>query len=168
MLIRAVRRPDIVEISEFLSKCWHRTYDDIYGRDRVSAITAEWHSCPALEKQLERPGSVFLTAIDAKNIVGIAYASRRNDAEVMLHQLYVNPSQHGRGLAAELLKRVERAFPDAAQIGLEVEEMNRRAVAFYQKHGYQPVGRTENCGRPTSGIRALTFAKPLDGKAAPN
>ncbi len=168
MNIRAVRASDIAEISAFLSQCWHSTYDDIYGRDRVSAITANWHSCAALEKQLERMGTVFLAAIDAESVVGMAYASQRTHAEIMLRQLYVNPSHHGRGLAAELLNRVEAAFPDAELIDLEVEELNHRAVAFYRKHGYLPVGQTDNCGEPTSGIRALTFAKRLDGKTASN
>lgn len=168
MIIRPVRLSDIAEISTFLSKCWHSTYDGIYGCDRVVAITADWHSCSALEKQLERTGSVFLAAIDSEHIVGIAYASRRQHAGVRLHQLYVNPSYHGRGKAAELLKRVEAAFPDAALIDLEVEELNHRAVAFYRKHGYLPVGRTENCGQPTSGIHALTFAKRFVGKTVSN
>lgn len=168
MTIRAVRTSDIGNISAFLAQCWHWTYDDIYGRDRVSAITAEWHSRAALEKQLERQGAVFLVAIEDEKIVGIAFASPREHAEVMLHQIYVSPSHHGRGLAAELLRRVEAAFPNAVQIDLEVEEQNQRAVAFYQKHGYLPVGRTENCGQPTSGIRALTFAKRLDRKAVSN
>lgn len=168
MIIRPVRTSDIAEISMFLSQCWHSTYDGIYGRDRVGAITADWHSCTALEQQLKRTGSVFLAATDSENIVGVAYASRRKHGEVRLHQLYVNPSHHGRGEAAELLKRVEAAFPDAALIDLEVEELNHRAVAFYRKHGYLPVGRTENCGHPASGIHALTFAKRFDGKTVSN
>lgn len=163
MLIRAASALDLTEISRFLSRCWHETYDDIYGVERVSKITAEWHSSDALQDQLQRPGSVFLTAIDRGKIVGVVYASQHGVGEAMLHQLYVNSSLHGSGTAAKLLARVEAGFPDAELIGLEVDELNTRAIAFYKKHGYACVGETENCGQATSGIRALTFAKRLAG-----
>ncbi len=168
MHVRAVVASDIAEISLFLSQCWHSTYDEIYGRERVGDITADWHSCAALEKQLERPGNVFLVAMDSETVVGMAYASMRTDDEAMLHQLYVKPSHHGDGLAAELLARVEAAFAEAVLVDLEVEELNHRAIAFYRKHGYRAVGQTENCGQPSSGIRALTFAKRLDARADSN
>lgn len=59
-----------------------------------------------------------------------------------LHQLYVDPAEHGSGIAAALLdwaKQVARRRGSAALV-LTVWENNPRAIAFYAKHGFIHVG----------------------------
>jgi ribosomal protein S18 acetylase RimI-like enzyme len=59
-----------------------------------------------------------------------------------VQRLYVDAPWHGRGVAqalmAELLARAERGGAD--QVWLGVWEHNPRAIAFYRKHGFAPVG----------------------------
>ena len=161
--IRTAGRADLPKISALLSETWHDTYDEIYGVERVSEITQSWHSQKALEPRLGRPESEFIVADDGARIGGMAFAAS-SDAQrklVVLHQLYVHPNVQGQGIGTELLREIFEAFPDALTIRLEVEEANEKALNFYKSHGFEAVGRTDNCGDPKSGIHALLMERPL-------
>ncbi|MCC0030785.1 MAG: GNAT family N-acetyltransferase [Brucellaceae bacterium] len=161
MWIRSADHDDLEDIRELLERTWHATYDAVYGADRVKSINDSWHSLDALRKRLNKPYSEFVIADDGEDILGMAYASLTDERTAMLHQLYINPEVQGRGAGTALLIEMESAFPSASKIRLEVEEANDKAIAFYKKHGYREVGRTENCGSRDSGIPALIFEKPL-------
>ena len=162
MFVRTASERDLPAIRALLVKTWHATYDDIYGVDRVTAITNEWHSIPSLQARLTRPNSEFLVADDAKAISGMAFAAAVEDGNtVMLHQLYVAPAHQGVGVGAMLLREIEELFPDARLVRLEVEEANAPAIGFYRAQGFTEAGRTANCGGGQSGIPALILEKPL-------
>lgn len=162
MFIRTAGARDLEAIRELLVETWHDTYDAIYGRERVTEITDDWHSIAALKAKLDKPNSEFIVADDGAGIRGMAFASLRDDGKtVMLHQLYVSPSQQGKGVGGLLIDEIEAAFPDADKVRLEVEEANAKAVAFYLAQGFSQVGRTANCGKEESGIPALIYERPI-------
>ena len=163
MFVRTASPRDLEAVRALLVETWHDTYDTIYGRDRVTAITDDWHSIKALESRLRQPNSEFLVADDGKRVGGMAFAAMAVDspATMMLHQLYVLPSLQGRGIGGLLLDEVESCFPDASTVRLEVEEKNAGAIAFYQSQGFSEVGRTQNCGAEQSGIPALILERPI-------
>jgi len=159
MWVRTASRRDIAAISKLLGKVWHSTYDEIYGPERVTEITSEWHNVNALEKQLVAPASEFLVADDGAAIAGMAFASQTGGAKAKLHQLYVLAQYQGRGVGKMLLDEIEESFFEAKEIALEVEEQNVGAVRFYKRNGFRETGKTSNCGTNDSGIPALIFAK---------
>ena len=159
--IRTASERDLPAVQNLLGDCWHATYDAIYGVERVSAITADWHSIASLKARLAKPYSEFIVAEGPGGLAGMAFASQSDPAFVMLHQLYVLPQAQGRGLGKEMLGEIEAAFPDAKAIRLEVEAANTRAVWFYEREGFQSLSRTENCGEDESGIAALILEKHL-------
>ena len=158
--IRTASERDLPAVQTLLGICWHATYDPIYGAERVTAITAEWHSMPSLKQRLAKPYSEFIVAEGPVGLAGMAYASQSDPAFVMLHQLYILPQAQGRGLGAEMLGEIVAAFADAKAMRLEVEAANEKAVRFYSRHGFETISRTENCGNDESGIAALTMHKP--------
>lgn len=162
MFVRTAGPRDLEAIRALLVETWHNTYDSIYGRERVDAICADWHSIAALQAQLDRPNSEFIVADDGEAIAGLAFASTLDDGKtVMLHQLYVRPGQQGRGIGGLLMDEIEAAFPVAGRLRLEVEEANAKAIAFYTAQGFSQVGRTANCGKDQSGIPALIYERPI-------
>ena len=162
MFIRTAGPRDLDAIRALLVETWHDTYDAIYGRERVAAITDDWHSMAALRARLEKPHSEFVVADDGEAIAGMAFASTVDEGKtVMLHQLYVRPGQQGRGVGGLLLDEIESAFPEAETLRLEVEEANAKAVAFYIAQGFAQAGRTANCGKEQSGIPALIYERPI-------
>jgi ribosomal protein S18 acetylase RimI-like enzyme len=159
--IRTASERDLPAVQKLLAICWHDTYDGIYGKERVSAITADWHSMPSLKARLARPYSEFIVAEGEGGIAAMAYASQSEPGFATLHQLYILPEAQRRGLGSEMLGEIEAAFPDAKALRLEVEAANEKAVRFYARHGFETVSRTENCGGAESGIAALVMQKAI-------
>ena len=162
MFVRTASAHDLPAVRALLVETWHDTYDAIYGADKVTAITHDWHSLAALDARLDKPNSEFLVADDGEHIAGMAFASLVDDGKtVMLHQLYVLPASQGRGVGGLLFDEISSCFPDAGTVRLEVEEKNEKAVAFYRALGFAEVGRTPNCGKDQSGIPALVLECPI-------
>ncbi len=160
MFVRTASERDLDAIRALLVETWHATYDDIYGAEKVTEITDEWHSIAALKRRLIVPNSDFLVADDGDRLGGVAYAEA--DAEgktVKLHQLYVSPGLQGRGIGGMLLDEMIESFPDAERFRLEVEEANAKALGFYLSQRFVQVGRTANCGAEGSGIPALVLER---------
>jgi len=160
MFVRTAGERDLKAVRDLLVETWHATYDAIYGAERVTAITDDWHSLAALKRRLYQPNAEFLVADDGNQLGGIAFAAA--DAmgkSVMVHQLYVRPSFQGRGIGGMLLDEIVESFPDATLFRLEVEEANDKAIGFYRSQGFEQTGRTENCGAAQSGIPALIFER---------
>ena len=64
--------------------------------------------------------------------------------EGWLHHLYVDPTAQGEGIGARLLARVRDGLGDAVQ--LWTFEANAGARRFYERHGFEPVERTDGSG----------------------
>jgi ribosomal protein S18 acetylase RimI-like enzyme len=166
MFVRTASERDIPAIRALLVETWHDTYDGIYGAERVTGITDDWHSIAALTRRLTQPRSEYLVADDGSEIGGMAFAAVDESGEtVTLHQLYVRPAWQGRGIGGLLLEEMIESFPDARRMRLEVEPENGRAVAFYEAQGFSRCGITQNCGGAGSGIPALIFERELSAGA---
>ena len=160
MFVRTASERDLKAVRDLLVETWHATYDAIYGSEKVTAITDDWHSLPSLKRRLDQPHAEFLVADDGKKLGGMAYAVAEADGKsVMLRQLYVHPTFQGRGIGGMLLDEIVESFPDATLFRLEVEEANARAIGFYAAQGFEKTGRTANCGAEQSGIPALIFER---------
>jgi ribosomal protein S18 acetylase RimI-like enzyme len=160
VFVRTASERDLEVIRTLLVETWHATYDKIYGAEKVTAITDDWHSIVSLRSRLTRPNSEFLVADDGERISGMSYAAA-DGTVIMLYQLYVLPAFQGRGVGGMLLDEISESFPEARLIRLEVEEQNAKAIAFYLANGFQQTSRTANCGAGQSGIPALIFEKVL-------
>jgi GNAT superfamily N-acetyltransferase len=58
-----------------------------------------------------------------------------------LDQLYVDPARTGEGLGATLVDLAKRQRPDGLE--LWAFQSNGRAIAFYERHGFHEVARTD-------------------------
>ncbi|RUW65366.1 GNAT family N-acetyltransferase, partial [Mesorhizobium sp. M4B.F.Ca.ET.089.01.1.1] len=84
MFVRTASERDLVAIRALLVETWHATYDAIYGVERVTAITDDWHSIASLKARLTRPNSEFLVADDGKRLGGMAFAAATTDPKIVL------------------------------------------------------------------------------------
>ncbi|KRB30775.1 MULTISPECIES: GNAT family N-acetyltransferase [Mesorhizobium] len=163
MFVRTAGDRDLAAVRALLVETWHATYDAIYGAAKVTEITDQWHSIASLRTRLTRPNSEFLVADDGKRIGGVAFAEGADGGElVVLKQLYVLPVLQGRGIGGMLLDEIIESFPEARAIRLEVEEQNKRAIAFYEANGFV---RSGDAGEHTgpSGEQTLVYRRPLAG-----
>ena len=49
MWIRSATKDDLATVRELLVETWHATYDDVYGVEKVNAVTNRYHSLDALK-----------------------------------------------------------------------------------------------------------------------
>ena len=132
-----------------LVETWHATYDAIYGAERVTEITDDWHSMRVAEgaagaAERRIPGRRRRQAASAAWPIAAADAGRQ-DRSCCTSSMSARHCQ-GHGIGGMLLDEIIDSFPDAETCRLEVEEANARAVAFYEAYGFSHAGRTANCG----------------------
>ncbi|WP_265518795.1 GNAT family N-acetyltransferase [Nitratireductor luteus] len=162
VFIRTAAHGDIDSLRELLSQTWHDTYDGIYGHDRVRDIVARWQSRETVVARIDQTDGEFLVADDGQRLVGMAFASARDQGNVMmLHQLYVRPGEQGRGIGGMLLDEIIESFPQARKVRLEVEETNVQAIRFYVSRGFGQVGRTGDCGGQGDHLPALILERAV-------
>lgn len=164
MWVRSATKEDLDAVRDLLVKTWHASYDDVYGVEKVNAITGRYHSLDALKKQLAKPYSEFIIADDGADIMGMAYATQKDHKLSILNQLYVHPEHQKRGVGSLLLAEVESAFPGVYALQLEVIEANQKTLQFYESRGFEKTSsRIENWGEPNSGISVIVLEKSLTG-----
>ena len=74
------------------------------------------------------------------------------DADVHVHILLIAAAWQQRGMGSAALRALERRYPSASGIRLSCLTNNRRALRFYQRHGYCAQG---------ADAHFMTLRKPL-------
>jgi ribosomal protein S18 acetylase RimI-like enzyme len=90
---------------------------------------------------------VFVALDDEGRVVGDAIvAYRRGFHGARLDSLVTDPAQQGRGVGSALLAEAEQAARERGVVSmrLEVRVDNERAIALYQRRGYEIRGRTHD------------------------
>jgi ribosomal-protein-alanine N-acetyltransferase len=92
----------------------------------------------------------------------VEWSTEDAETTAYIQTLEVAPAHRKRGIATQLLSRLESSATTAgaSAITLHVAEPNSAAIHLYQTHGYQPRGREEDYY--AQGIAALTYFKPLN------
>jgi diamine N-acetyltransferase len=155
MLSEPSIRPAEPADAEALTALMIDTFRDTYRADRfgdcrpadVEAYVAESFTPARQAAELVDPMLRTVLVEGDGRLAG--YAQIRLDARstvvaggdpVELARFYVHRDWHGRGLAMRLMRACLSAAPHADPFWLNVYKRNARAVAFYAKCGFVPVG----------------------------
>jgi ribosomal-protein-alanine N-acetyltransferase len=95
----------------------------------------------------------------------VEWAGPASDRYAYIQTLEISPSHRRRGIARELLTRLEDSAQNAGAltIWLHVDTENASAIQLYQAHGYKRQGREENYyarRRPADVYSKLLTPKP--------
>ena len=154
--LRAATPADASALAGAAAAFFSQTFGPANRSEDMKAYLAEAFSEEGQRAHLRDPDQRVWLALDATGaIVGYAHvrlgaapsgASAIASARpVELARLYADSRLHGHGVGAVLM----RACVDAARewggdlLWLGVWEHNPRAIAFYGKHGFRPVGEQE-------------------------
>jgi len=133
MRIRSASERDVEALAAVMAA------SPLLRRYRVSARLARESLREALRER-----DVLLVALATDEVVGLAWVitTRALDQAAYLRLLLVAEGQQSRGAGAALLARAEgRARRSGCRhLVLLVTKTNRRARAFYARHGYRHVG----------------------------
>ncbi|MDV2682771.1 GNAT family N-acetyltransferase [Alkalihalophilus lindianensis] len=133
MLIRKAIMKDITDIQKVAKETWNDTYEGIIPRDIQDRFIARAYSDENLERRIKK--SLFLVATVNDSVIGFANFFFKQ-TEAVLGAIYIEPSEHGKGIGSDLLSTGIKELNEVTRILVEVEAGNKVGVAFYQAKGF--------------------------------
>jgi ribosomal protein S18 acetylase RimI-like enzyme len=159
MTIRPATPKDAAKISALLAASWHRTYNDLMGVEQVNELTSVAHAPDKLIAEICDPSIITLVAIDENPLVqGVVKVEKRENSELYLDRLHIQPSDFGTGLADQLFNAALKAAGPHQNISLEVLQGNDRAIGFYVKRGFS-VTKTLDANGTALGVPTLLMTR---------
>jgi ribosomal protein S18 acetylase RimI-like enzyme len=148
--IRALRADEATPYSAFAERLFRETYTDGYDPADIDEYVAHAFSPLQQWRELTEPGGRVLVIEDSRNgLLGFAHL-RQSPAPpalggrhaVEISRFYVDRPWHGHGIARVLMSAciAEARSREADALWLLVYQHNPRAVAFYEKSGFQKSG----------------------------
>jgi len=148
--IRALRADEATPYSSFAERLFRETYADGYDPADVDEYVAHAFSPLQQWRELTEPGGRVLVVEDSRNgLLGFAHL-RQSPAPpalgarraVEISRFYVDRPWHGHGIARVLMSAciAEARSRGANALWLLVYQHNLRAVAFYEKSGFEKSG----------------------------
>ncbi|GAA4014747.1 GNAT family N-acetyltransferase [Hymenobacter fastidiosus] len=142
-----------------LAELGHQTFQETFAATNtagdMAAFLAENFSPAKQLAELQDPKTTFLLGQMVQEVIG--YAKLRTgsalgleprkavDDRLEIERLYVREDWIGTGLGASLMRRAleEARTQSCRTVVLGVWEHNQRALAFYQRFGFRPIGTHE-------------------------
>lgn len=152
VVIRRASESDAPALARVGAILFQQTYEGSIPPDEMASHLENEFGTDIQLGELRDPSISSFLVEGAGEVVGFAQirgAPLPGDssavAEFELWRIYLDRSLHGRGIARRLLSelRSEAREMGATGVWLAVWEQNARAIAFYKKHGFEPVGRQE-------------------------
>lgn len=131
---------------------WRAAHAGIVSEAFLLAHTQE-RMLRALLEEAAKPGRETYVYMAAGRAAGILVVDRIG-AEIV--KLYVEPASQGRGVGGELLRYGLSRLADQAVVRLCVMNVNAKARAFYERHGFRPSGE-ETVLNAARGLSELTY-----------
>lgn len=121
-----------------------------------------------MRRLLEHADTVTWIAEEDGQMAGFAIADWERHVDGLaayIQTIEVVPAMRGRGIASELLKRIEESSQErgAGAIWLHVDSQNASAIRLYESHGYACEGRRDRYY--PQGRAALIYRKMLESAA---
>ena len=141
------RPGDGAMVAELFRTSFIATFGHLYSDEDLGTFLAGVRP-EAFEQELADPGFAFRLAEEEGALAGFAKLGRDDlpgaaEGSVELYQLYVLEPWKGRGIAAALMDWAiaESRRRGASQLRLTVYIDNHRARRFYERHGFEEVGK---------------------------
>ena len=123
---------------------WIDTYGSYYSSETIEEITSSWHDPKRLAQQIQNNDCYFAVAKnDTGKIVGIITARRIENKILQIDRLYIHPDFQGQGIGKQLLAHASKEFESIKTVLLDVEAMNKKAIEFYERQGFEKYGELD-------------------------
>lgn len=141
---------DAGPLASFATRAFSDTYASFNTPENMQAYLAASFGVPQQRRELSDPRMITVLAERDRELVGFAQVkagdppacvAATRTAEV--YRFYVDRSAHGTGVAQRMMRGAKDAARElgATHLWLGVWERNPRAIAFYGKEGFTPVGQ---------------------------
>jgi len=139
---------DAAELDRIFDRSFCDTFAHLYRSEDLEAFLSGF-GVPEWEAQLRDPGCAFRIAeVDGEPVGYVKIGPQKLPVEtsrpaLLLDQLYVLKEHHGAGIARDLMDwaLAEAKRRGAEELYLTVFTENHRARRFYDRYGFEAVGR---------------------------
>ena len=147
--IRNALQEDVDRLAALAQRTFLDAFGDSNDPEDMAAYVAQAFSAKHIRTELSETGCAFFVAEAGNELLGYAKLRKGSDgtegigpSPVELQRIYVEAPAIGKGIGAALIKAsMERAQAIGYRtMWLGVWEMNLRAVAFYQRWGFETIG----------------------------
>ncbi len=164
IMVHVAQPEDAVEIVKIQAETWLATYpNEEYG------ITAQDIQAKKLDDPLRvarwrlrledrDPSHRTWIAKEGLHIVGYCFA-QTGEKENHVTALYVSPQEQHRGVGKRLMDEALIWFGTSKSVALEVATYNAKAIAFYEKYGFQKVDETPKLIPPLPSGKSIPIVK---------
>ena len=124
-------------------------FDELYAIEEICFLPPERFSRRYVRELTSSPSAITWIAEEqgrARGFAIVEWADQISGVMAYIATIEVLPEFRGKGIGAELLRRLEGSAnaEHAIAIWLHVDEENRAAIALYERLGYQNTGRAEH------------------------
>ena len=127
---------DIPLIRSLADRIWWQHYPDIITNDQIIYMLNMMYSEKSIAEQMDNKQDYTLIYAD-REPVGYCAVSEKSPKHYFLHKFYIDTTKHRSGIGSaafdHILKNDCRGF---AEIRLQVNRRNIKAVNFYFKKGF--------------------------------
>lgn len=142
---------DAVMLSGFMAHAFTTAFGALNDPERLATFLAETYTPAKQTAELADPSLATLIVEADGRFAGYAQVKENayvpegvtGPAPIELARFYVDPARIGGGVARPLMDRAkdEARLRGGQTFWLGVWEINARAIAFYRKCGFEPVGK---------------------------
>ena len=148
--VRALTTADAVRYSAFAERLFRETYSDGYDPEDIEDYVSHAFTEAQQIAEINEPGGRVLAIEDAQHdLLGYAHLRQTPAPPALdgrfgleISRFYVDKRWHGHGIARVLMSAciAEARSRGADALWLLVYQQNPRAIAFYEKSGFQRSG----------------------------
>ncbi|MEZ6133729.1 MAG: N-acetyltransferase [Pirellulaceae bacterium] len=147
--IRAPTLHDASRLAALGRDTFIETFGHLYPQADLDRHLEQVYSLQAIEQELRDPNLTFQVIDDGRELVGFVKVgevhvpvNERSQRAMELRQLYVRQRLIGRGLGTKLMAWADTEFTrcQTDEVYVSVFSENSRAIAFYQKYGFEKIG----------------------------
>lgn len=135
LVIRKATVADINEISMLASKIWWQHYTTIISNEQIEYMLKKMYSPESLTEQIER-AHLFLLTLYNNAVIGYMSVYKKGEKDFFLDKLYVDNTLQRKSVGSDLMKEAYK-IADNANIRLQVNRRNFKAINFYFKEGFR-------------------------------
>jgi GNAT superfamily N-acetyltransferase len=131
------------EIQKLAHAIWREHYPGIISSEQIEYMLREGYSLEALQREFAQDAIRYDRALVEGALVGFSAYGPNSDADALvLHKLYVEAAQRGRGCARKLVETASKyaLVNSLDRVILRVNKRNHVAIAAYERMGFANQG----------------------------
>lgn len=141
--VRFATVEDAGAISEICSEAWRITYANLYSKDYIDRVIADFYNIDRIRKECEESSEDwhgYIVAVDQdKHVLGCIGGACTGHTG-FVYVLYVKPDRKGEGIGSALLDFLtdyQKEHYGITHQEVNVTTGNRMGIPFYEKRGFE-------------------------------